>query len=175
MRDGTHVTVFGTSLNPHSRSYGLAVAAERVLAGRGVPVTLVDLREHRLPECGRDGSYDDPAVNDLRALAARSSHLVFAAPVYNFQLGSGSKNLVELIGRGGLEGKTVGLLCSAGGRRSYMAPMTFANALMLDFRCWIVPRFVFGVPDDFDDDGAIANPALVERVEAMIGDLLSRA
>jgi FMN reductase len=175
MRDSTHVTVFGTSLNPRSRSYGLAVATTRTLADRGVPATLVDLRDRELPECGREGSYDDPTVNELRALAARSSHLVFAAPVYNFQLGSGAKNLVELIGRGGLEGKTVGLLCSAGGRRSYMAPMTFANALMLDFRCWIVPRFVFGVPDDFDDDGAIANPALVERVEGMVGDLLSRA
>ena len=175
MREATHVTVFGTSLDPRSRSFGLAVAAEQALVGRGLPATLVDLREHRFPACGRDGAYDDPGVNELRALAARSTHVVFAAPVYNFQFGSAAKNLVELIGRGGLEGKTVGLLCSAGGRRSYMAPMTFANALMLDFRCWIVPRFVFGVPDDFDDDGRIVNPALVERVDRMIGDLLSRA
>ena len=174
MHDPIHVTIFGTSLSPRSRSFALARAAASAFARRDVPATLVDLRDQRLPACGGEGSYDDPTVIELRALSARSSHVVFAAPVYNFQFGSASKNLIELIGREGLEGKTVGLMCSAGGRGSYMAPMAFANSLMLDFRCWIVPRFVFGALDDFADDGSIANPDLVERVDAMIADLLSR-
>lgn len=169
-----HVTVVSTSLNPHSRSYALGALARRALQARGVPSTFHDLRETRLPSCGPPESYDDPNARGIRERVARSSHLLIAAPVYNYQLSSSAKNLVELVGREGLTGKTVGLLCSAGGRGSYMAPMTFANSLMLDFRCWIVPRFVYAVPEDFDDHGELANPEIGKRIGAMIDEMLAR-
>ena len=47
-----------------------------------------------------------------------------------------------------LGGKTVGFLCAAGGPRGYMGVLAFANALMLDFRCWIVPRFVYATREE---------------------------
>lgn len=172
MRDDIQVQLFSTSLNPNSRSFRLAAEALRVLEDRGVPATLHDLREIDLPQAGPTESYDHPEVRRLQAETARASHVLLAAPVYNYQLASPAKNLVELLGREALGGKTVGLLCSAGGRGSYMAPMAFANSLMLDFRCWIVPRFVYTVPDDYDEDGAIANENVVLRIGAMVDDML---
>lgn len=169
-----HVTVVSTSLNPHSRSHALGVLARRVLEARDVPSTFHDLRETDLPSCGPPEAYDAPNARRIRDDVAGSSHLLIAAPVYNYQLSSSAKNLVELVGREGLTGKTVGLLCSAGGRGSYMAPMTFANSLMLDFRCWIVPRFVYAVPEDFDDHGEIVHPDIEQRIEAMIDEMLAR-
>jgi len=43
-------------------------------------------------------------------------------------------------------------LCRAGGRSSYMSIMSLANSLMLDFRCFIVPRFVYATGEAFAND-----------------------
>jgi len=174
MREPVHVLVVSTSLNPGSRSFRLAEAAKAALDARGTAATLVDLREADLPDSGRDGAWEHPRAVALREAAARSTHLLVAAPIYNYQFASSAKNLVEVLGHEGLAGKTVGMLCSAGGHGSYMAPMSFATSLMLDFRCWIVPRFVYAVTDDFDADHAIVNPDVRRRIDVLVDEMFAR-
>jgi NAD(P)H-dependent FMN reductase len=50
------------------------------------------------------------------------------------------------------EDKIVGFLCAAGGEASYMSVMAYANSLMLDFRCVIIPRVVFATSEAFDGE-----------------------
>jgi FMN reductase len=59
--------------------------------------------------------------------------------------------LIELTGDS-WEDKVVGFLCAAGGASSYMSLMSLANSLMLDFRCLIIPRFVYATRSDFSGD-----------------------
>ena len=63
-------------------------------------------------------------------------------------------------------GKVVGFLCAAGGRGSYMSVMSLANSLMLDFRCLIVPRFVYATGEDFNDDGT-PNETIARRTDEL--------
>ena len=165
-----HVTILATSLDPASRSQLLAREAARQLSDRGVSVELIDLRELDLPEAGRPGSWDHPTCVHLRGAVARSSHVVLAVPVYNYSVNATAKGAVELIGGNALAGKTVAFLCAAGGARSYMAVLGLANALMLDFRCWIVPRIVYAVSGDFDERG-IRNPELAERIGTLMQEM----
>src|SRR6266487_2638974 len=67
--------------------------------------------------------------------------------------------------------KIVGFLCAAGGTASYMSVMAYANSLMLDFRCVIIPRFVFATSDAFDGD-KIADKKVTARVEQVANDLV---
>ena len=62
-----------------------------------------------------------------------------------------TKNMIELTGSA-WEDKIVGFLCAAGGHTSYMSVMSYANSLMLDFRCVIIPRFAFATSDAFDGE-----------------------
>lgn len=167
------VVVFGTSLDPESRSQQLARAAHSRLAARGIASELVDLRELDLPACGRPGCYDHPDVVRLRDRTRRATHVLFATATYNYDVGASAKNLIELLGKPALEGKTVGLLGAASGRGSYMAPLSFANSLMLDFRCWIVPRFVFALHDDFLADGALSDD-VGQRIERLTVEMFER-
>ncbi len=75
-------------------------------------------------------------------------------PIYNYDVNAAAKNLIELTGRAWTN-KVVAFLCAAGGQGSYMSVMPLANSLMLDFRCVIVPRFVYATGEHFDDDGRI--------------------
>ena len=54
---------------------------------------------------------------------------------------------------------------------SYMSVMAYANSLMLDFRCVIIPRFVYATGEDFHDDGVAAGK-IVKRIEQVAAELV---
>ena len=144
------MTLIATSLDTGSKSQRLARHAAALLAERGISHTLLDLRE----------------APELAAPLQQATHVLFAVPVYNFDVNAAAKQVIENHG-GALEGKTVGFLCQAGGQRSYMSILSFANSLMLDFRCWIVPRFVYATGNDFDSDDQLS-----ETIRGRITELL---
>ncbi len=165
------VLIVASSLSGKSRSQRLARIALRKLTDAGTPATLLDLRETPLPFAGSPAGWSDPNVARLQEQAAAATHFLFATPVYNYDVNSAAKNYIELMGEDALGNKTVGFLLSAGGGGSYMAVMPFANSLMLDFRCWVVPRFLY-VPKDFEGD--TLPPELDERMDHLLRDLLTR-
>ncbi len=159
------IAIVCCSLNPTSRSAALAQHLRQPLADAGAQVDWIDLREHPLPLCDGGAAYADPAVSGLAGRLAAAQAAVFALPIYNYGVNAAAKNMIELAGRS-LTDKPVGLICSAGGQASYMSVMGFANGLMLDFRCWIVPRFVFAHDKDFDASAAPAQ-AVIDRIESL--------
>ena len=165
-----HVLIIAASLSAGSRSYHLARQTFETLVSRNVSVRLIDLRETPLPLCTGSDSDITPTVEALRALVGEATHILFAIPVYNWDVNAAAKNLVEWMSGDELVNKTVGFLCAAGGQSSYMSVLPFANSLMLDFRCWIVPRFVYAVKNDFDANG-IANPDVVLRIERLCDEM----
>ena len=150
------ILVLSCSLNPTSRSHRLALVAETALRGFGVAHELIDLREWELPLCDGSDSYSHPSVQPLADKVAGAAAVLLASPVYNYDLNAAAKNLVELTGQAWAE-KPVGLLCSGGGRSSYMSPIGLANSLMFDFRSHIIPRFVYVTKEDFAPNGEPSN------------------
>lgn len=162
--------VFSCSLNPDSKSRRLAERAMVRLEQAGVDVLYIDLLQYPLPPCDGGSAYADPAAAELKETVRSVSAAILAFPVYNYAAGSALKNMMELTGDA-WTGKTVGMMCAAGGKGSYMAPMAVANSLMLDFRCIIVPRFVYAIGDDFEGDGAPAEE-LAARVDGLVDEVL---
>ena len=162
------VVIVSCSLNSSSRSHRLALAAEAAITTIGAHPELIDLREWELPICDGGDSFNHPSVKSLSLALEKASAILVSAPVYNYDLNAAAKNLVEMTGPAWSD-KPVGFLCSAGGDRSYMSPIGFANSLMFDFRCLIIPRFVYCTKSDFNVDGNV-NTSLGERI-----DLLARS
>ena len=126
----------------------------------------LDLREVELPHCDGDAAYGHPNVAMVARKISEASCILFAVPIYNFASGSSAKNLIELTGRAWTD-KTVGFLCAAGGKSSYMSVMGIANSLMLDFRSLIIPRFVYADGSSFSDE-SINDTALQSRIEELV-------
>lgn len=156
------ILIVSASLNPESNSRILAQEAGRVLTAEGVAADVLDLREYPLPLCDGGAAYGHPEVAQVRDLIARAEAVIVAMPIYNYDGNAALKNLIELTGRA-WENKSVAFLCAAGGKSSYMSVMGLANSLMLDFRCLIVPRFVYATSGDFSD-GRLANEEQIRRV-----------
>ena len=155
--------IISTSLRPESRSQIMAKHLEKSFDKE--KVAFFDLQETPLPMCDGDECYELPEVLDFREKIKEADGIIMAIPVYNFNVSSGAKNIVELGGRM-LYDKTFGFMCAAGGRNSYMSVMSLANSLMLDFRCYIVPKFVYATKNDFDD-GEITNSEIKTRIEEL--------
>lgn len=149
----------------------LAKAAEIALAKHGINPHFVDLREWDLPVCDGSAAYDNPATKEMIAIIEASNAILMAVPIYNYDVNAAAKNLLEL-GLRSWNNTVVGFLCAAGGRASYMSVMNVANNLMLDFRCVIVPRFVYATGDDFGDDRLetmfVSSDAVQERIEELV-------
>ena len=155
--------VISSSLRKMSYSRIMAGALQDAWQKLGAASQLVDLREYELPFCDAETAYGHKHVPVLSALIESARVIVVAAPIYNYDVNSVVKNLIELTGRS-WENKVVGFLCAAGGATSYMSIMGLANSLMLDFRCLIIPRFVYAVSNDFAD-GKVSSEKVAERIE----------
>jgi len=165
-----NVFVISCSLNPESNSFMLAQRAIDDLRAAAAEAHLVDLREHPMPMC--DGqTCTNASVEELTHRIAAADAIVLAVPIYNFDANAAAKNLIEHTGDA-WEGKVVGFLAAAGGHSSYMSVMPLANSLMLDFRCLIVPRFVYATRGDFGDGGQIASEKIAGRVKQLVGETL---
>ncbi|MFT5088702.1 MAG: NAD(P)H-dependent FMN reductase [Candidatus Latescibacterota bacterium] len=164
------IALISASLHPQSRSYVLARHCSDIASARGAEVDLIDLRSYALPLHTGTAECKTPEVSALTERVRAAAAVVVAAPIYVYDTNAAIKNFVDLTGRAWTD-KPVGFLCAAGGQSSYMAIMGLANSLMLDFRCLIVPRFVYATGDDFAEDRQpdmhITSDEIKERIEQL--------
>ena len=132
-----------------------------------------DLQENPLPMCDGDKCYDLPEVIDFRDKIDKANGIIMAIPIYNFNVSSGAKNIVELGGKK-LYDKNFGFLCAAGGKNSYMSVMGLANSLMIDYRCYIIPKFVYALKKDFDD-AKVTDSDIKERIKELRNEIIQIA
>jgi FMN reductase len=163
------ILVLSTSLHPASRSRMLAEHARAALAHRGAQVAWFDCRDVQLPFMDGHSAHGHEATQALqRALGACDAVLV-ATGIYNYDVSAVAKACMELGGRAWND-KTVGIACATGSMVSYMSHMGFVNSLMLDFRCVVVPRFVYATGDAFRD-GKLADEPTIARMAELCGSL----
>ena len=158
--------VISTSLREGSRSKIMAKALSDTISD----VEFFDLQTNPLPMCDGDKCYDLPEVIDFREKVKNSKGIIMAIPIYNYNVSSGAKNIIELGGKM-LYDKVFGFICAAGGKSSYMSVMSFANSLMIDYRCFIIPKFVYALKSDFDGD-EITSSDIKERISELGKDLI---
>lgn len=173
------ILVLSCSLNGESNSRLAAEEARRILELDGLETAYLDLRDVPLPLCDGGESYAHPNVARVRDLVARANAVVVATPIYNYSGNAALKNAIELTGRA-WQDKAVGFICAAGGSSSYMSIMGLATCLMLDFRCVIVPRFVYATGDAFAEGRIVdaeiaARVAELARFAAKLGAMLKAA
>jgi NAD(P)H-dependent FMN reductase len=157
--------VVSGSLRSKSRSRAMAHFLTDCYQSEGIAAQLIDLRGVPLPFCDGETAYGHQSVPTLSREISAARVVIIATPIYNFDVSAALKNLVELTGDS-WEKKVVGFLCAAGGAMSYMSVMSFANSLMLDFRCLIIPRIVYATSQDFTG-GDLSSSEVRERVREL--------
>src|SRR5882762_2641692 len=162
--------VVSTSGNPDSNSRRMGRIAFAALEKAKVDCEWLDINQLDLPLCDADACYTQPAARKLSATIEEADGIMVATPVYNYDVSAATKNMLELTGSA-WEDKVVAFLCAAGGMSSYMSVMAYANSLMLDFRCVIIPRFVYATGDVFADE-KLSDKKIIQRIQQVSGELI---
>lgn len=165
--------IISTSLNPNSRNWILTKHALKVFNEKGIAAEIIDLKDFDLPFCDGDTCYDATSVKELKEKITNSKSIIVASPIYNYDVNAVAKNLLELTGNAWTE-KVVGFMCCAGGNGSYMSIMPFANSLMLDYRCQIIPRYVYTTGAAFEGRDVV-DTIILERIEQLVDSILAAA
>jgi len=157
------IAIISTSLAAESHSRILCRHASEFAAGKGIDAVLVDLQDYRVLPYGMRGSV---GLEEIEVELDGAEAFIIGFPLYNFNMNATLKALLERCGSC-FEEKLVGIMCAAGGRSSYLSVMSITQSLMLDFRSWIVPRYVYAVKSDFAD-GRLKNDKVRLRVEELL-------
>ena len=131
---------------------------------------LILLSEFDLPLCNGSNHLNNKIVLDLNHKINKSDGIIIFTPIYNYNINSALKNLIEMTGNAWKE-KFLAFVCIAGGEKSYMSVMSLANSLMLDHRCVIIPRFVYVTGTDFISDSKL-NDNIMTRINGLVDDLI---
>jgi FMN reductase len=68
-------------------------------------------------------------------------------------------------------GKFFGIVCAAGGERSYLSTMHLTQICMNEWRMIQLPRIIYATGQDFDND-AITNNELNERIKLFVKEFI---
>ena len=157
------LAIVNSSLSSDSNTRMLCRHAQAHARAKGIEASFIDLKDYRILPYGQEGS---EGVDEIEAQLEEAGAIILGYPLYNYNMNASLKALIEHCGSC-FEDKVVGLMTAAGGRSSYMSVFSVGQSLMLDFRSWIVPRYVYAVGEDFSAE-AIANPEVRRRVEQLV-------
>ena len=162
--------IISGSLNKKSKSKSMGLYAEKIFQSRSKSVECIQLSEYDIPLCDGNDCYNDKTVIKLNEKIKNANSIIICGPVYNYDLNAVLRNLIEVTSSA-WTGKLVGFICAAGGKNSYMAPISMINSLMLHNRCLIIPRFVYANSEDFLEDGTI-DDAILNRIEELVDEAI---
>lgn len=162
------------SLNKDSKTALVVAETEKVLQSRQLDFETLDLRTLELQFCdGRSlADYNEDMQKAYRLLELAEAY-IFAMPVYCWSMSGVVKNFIDITA-GALENKVAGILCNAGGNRSFMSSADLINVLYYESAVMTVHPIVYTSDEDFEDGKLIAEkplakiPTMIDALEKQI-------
>ena len=152
--------ILSSSLAENSRSYLLCKAVEQELIAKGDNITFVDARNIPMQPVHRGLS---PEMETLAKQVEQADNIIIGMGVHCYSINDALKILLDAC-FGKATGKFFGILCAAGGERSYLSTMQLTQICMNEWRMMQLPRIVYANGKDFKES-IITSAEVLERIE----------
>ena len=129
--------------------------------------TLLELRDFDLVFYGSVPQDEyPPGVLQLRQALKDSQGIILATPEYHGSLTGALKNMLDLMSIEDFETKIIGLVGVAGGNIGAINSLNTMKTICRNLHCWVLPQEVSiaNSAQTFDDNGAVKDPAIEERL-----------
>tara|TARA_Y100001968_G_C19365023_1_gene722026 strand:- start:10 stop:534 length:525 start_codon:yes stop_codon:yes gene_type:complete len=164
--------IFSTTHYKNSKPDAIASYLNTQLKNLNINCSYIHIGDLNLPMCDGYDCYKNKTVITIQKQVNEANSFIICSPIYNYDLNAIAKNLIELCGQG-FKDKVVGLAVTAGGQNSYMAPLSFINSLLIDYRCIIVPRYVYVTSEAFDENNSITDTSIQTRLNELTQSLVN--
>jgi len=154
--------IISSSLSESSKSFVLCNYVFDRLRKKGVEVELVDARKLELKP------YHIGPTKDMIKLAEKvkeADNIIIGMGVHCYSVNDSLKIILDGC-FSGAKGKFFGILCAAGGDRSYLSTMHLTQICMNEWRMMQLPRIVYAISGDFNGD-KIVNEEVIERISLL--------
>ena len=151
--------ILSSSLSENSRSFLLCKAVKEELIAKGDNITFVDARNIPMQPVHRGLS---PEMETLAKQVEQADNIIIGMGVHCYSVNDSLKILLDTCFVKAT-GKFFGILCAAGGERSYLSTMQLSQICMNEWRMMQLPRIVYATGKDFKEDIIISSEVL-ERI-----------
>ena len=151
--------ILSSSISENSRSFLLCKAVKEELIAKGDNITFVDARNIPMQPVHRGLS---PEMETLAKQVEQADNIIIGMGVHCYSVNDSLKILLDTC-FGKATGKFFGILCAAGGERSYLSTMQLTQICMNEWRMMQLPRIVYATGKDFKEDIIISSEVL-ERI-----------
>ncbi len=182
------ILVFGGSLRLESYNQKLAALAAEAAHEAGAEVTLISLRDYRLPLFDED--YEDTegkpeAAKALKELFVRSDGFIIASPEYNSGITAALKNTIDWVSRAdsdeeppllAFKGKSAAIIAASPGGYGGARSLAQLRTLLGNIRVDVIDGEVT-VPkayEAFTADDRLIDGAQMAAVEQLVGKLVAK-
>ena len=150
--------ILSSSLSENSRSFLLCKAVKEELIAKGDNITFADARNIPMQPVHRGLS---PEMETLAKQVEQADNIIIGMGVHCYSVNDSLKILLDTC-FGKATGKFFGILCAAGGERSYLSTMQLTQICMNEWRMMQMPRIVYATGKDFKED--IITTEVLERI-----------
>lgn len=151
--------IISSSLADNSRSFLLCKAVKEKLLKKKHNITFVDARKIRINPVYKE------ITNEMQQLTnqiKKADNIIIGMGVHCYSINDNLKILLDNC-FSEANGKFYGILCAAGGERSYLSTMHLTQICMHEWRMLQLPRIVYATGKDFKNN-IITSNELLERI-----------
>jgi FMN reductase len=152
--------ILSSSLSKSSRSFILCNKVFKALSEKGVYCKMVDARNIPMHPTHRKLTTE---MEILTEQIKETDNIIIGMGVHCYSINDALKILLDTC-FSKANGKLYGILCAAGGERSYLSTMHLTQICMNEWRMIQLPRIVYATGKDFEED-IISSTELLERIE----------
>jgi chromate reductase len=182
------ILAFSGSLRAGSFNQKLAAIAAEGARAAGAEVTLISLRDFRMPLFDEDLEAAEgmpPAAQQLKALFATHQGLIIASPEYNSTITAALKNAIDWISRATepdeaplsvLRGKSAAILAASPGGYGGSRSLTQLRPFLVNIGIFVMPEQVT-IPkahEAFGSDGKLIDSAQDSAVRSLAASLAAK-
>jgi len=152
--------IISSSISKKSKSFILCNKMEALLKKLDVEVKLIDLRQIDLKPTHIDNSNGmDLLAKDIE----NYDNIIIGMGIHCYSINDSLKIILDNCFSGAKD-KFFGILCAAGGDRSYLSTIHLTQICMNEFRMLQLPRIVYATGRDFNENNLL-NLEITERLD----------
>ena len=158
--------VISSSLNPDSKSYKICKMVTKLLEKKGIEVELLDVRDYELGHTFRT----TPDMQKITDKITTADNFIIGMAVYSYSINDSLKSVLDNCFEE-VNGKKYGIVCAAGGEKSYLATQHLTQVCANEWRMIQLPRVVYTSGKDWAD-GELVSADVSERVELFVNEFI---
>ena len=152
--------IISSSLSNKSRSYILCQYITKELEKKKISVKLFDVRKIKLRPYHSEITQ---GMINLKNQIKSCDNIIFGMGVHNYSINDSLKIILDNC-MDEVEGKFFGILCAAGGQKSYLSTMHLTQICMNEWRMIQLPRVIYVTSKEFDAKNLISNQETKKRL-----------